>query len=235
MAFDGIMRTDHASHVRTTQYPVQTGVTMTDHAIVEPAELTIDIMMTDCAGNILTNDILGDFTIFGATNLLGKVGGTVAKIAVQANRMVQQALQQSTKGIFGSISQQNTGLGGLFGELSGPSAISDVGSGRSVNAWQALKTMQLERAPLTVVTRLQTYENMIIEELSAPDDYITLNALKCTVHLKQIIMANVAEMKVSKRLTTAAATSGGQQPVQPVGSNKTAAKAAADTVGNILG
>ena len=45
MAFDGIMRTDHQSSVRATQYPVQTGVVMTDHAIVEPAELTIDIMI----------------------------------------------------------------------------------------------------------------------------------------------------------------------------------------------
>jgi hypothetical protein len=232
MAFDGIMRTDHASHVRTTQYPVQTGVTMTDHAIIEPAELTIDIMMTDTAGNILTNDILGDFTVFGATNLLGKVGGTVAKIAIQANKMVQNALQQSTKGIFGSMTQQNTGLGGLFGELSGPSAISDVGSGRSINAWQALKTMQLERAPLTVVTRLQTYENMIIEELSAPDDYMTLNALKCTVHLKQIIFANVAETVESKRpAATAGPTSGGQQPTKGLETNKTALK----KIGEVLG
>jgi hypothetical protein len=207
---------------------------MTDHAIIEPAELTIDIMMTDTAGNILTNDILGDFTVFGATNILGKVGGTVAKIAMQANKMVQGALAQSTKGIFGSMTQQNGALDILQGELSKGSAIADVGSGRSINAWQALKSMQLERAPLTVTTRLQTYENMIIEELSAPDDYITLNALKCTVHLKQIIMANVAEMKVSKRLTTAAATSGGAPPVQPI-SNKTAAKATYDTLGNIIG
>lgn len=233
MAFDGILRTDHASHVRTTNYPVQTGVTMTDHAIIEPAELTIDIMMTDTAGDILTNDILGDFSIFGAANILGKVGGTVAKIAVQANKMVQGALAQSTKGIFGSMTQQNTALDILQGELSKGSAIADIGSGRSINAWQALKSMQLERSPLTVTTRLQTYENMIIEELSAPDDYMTLNALKCTVHLKQIIMANVAEMKVSKRLTTAAATSGGATPVQTIDNNKnkTALKAGAGMFG----
>ena len=91
--------------------------------------------------------------------------------------------------------------------------------------------MQLERAPLTVTTRLQTYENMIIEELSAPDDYMTLNALKCTVHLKQIIFANVAEVAVSQRKSTAAPTSGGKQPVQTMGSNKTALKAGAGLLG----
>ena len=231
MAFDGIMRTDHASHVRTTNYPVQTGVTMTDHAIVEPAELTIDIMMTDTAGDILTNDLLENFIGSGVTNVLGKTAGSIAKIAVKANKMVQGALAQSTKGIFGSMTQQNTALGGLLGEVSRPSAISDVGSGRSINAWQALKSMQLERAPLTVTTRLQTYENMIIEELSAPDDYMTLNALKCTVHLKQIIFANVAEVAVSQRKSTAAPTSGGKQPVQTMGSNKTALKAGAGLLG----
>ena len=89
MAFDGIMRTDHASHVRTTNYPVQTGVTMTDHAIVEPAELTIDIMMTDTAGDILTNDLLENFIGSGVTNVLGKTAGSIAKIAVKANKMVQ--------------------------------------------------------------------------------------------------------------------------------------------------
>ena len=235
MAFDGILRTDHASHVRTTNYPVQTGVTMTDHAIIEPAELTIDIMMTDTAGDILTNDILGDFSIFGAANILGKVGGTVAKIAVQANKMVQGALAQSTKGIFGSMTQQNTALDILQGELSKGSTIADVGSGRSINAWQALKSMQLERSPLTVTTRLQTYENMIIEELSAPDDYMTLNALKCTVHLKQIIFANVAEVAVSQRKSTAVPTSGGKQPVTTMNKNKTLAKATADAAGITAG
>jgi hypothetical protein len=165
--------------------------------------------------------------------VLGKTAGNIAKIAVKANKMVQNALAQSTKGIFGSMTQQNTALGGLFGEVSRPSAISDVGSGRSINAWQALKSMQLERAPLTVTTRLQTYENMIIEELSAPDDYRTLNALKCTVHLKQIIFANVAEIAVSQRKSTAAPTSGGQQSVQTV--NKTLAKAAADAAGITVG
>ena len=49
MYFDGILRTEHTSRVRTTNYPVQTGVVMTDHAIIEPAELTIDVMMTDTA------------------------------------------------------------------------------------------------------------------------------------------------------------------------------------------
>ncbi|WP_371374911.1 phage baseplate protein [Sporomusa aerivorans] len=59
--FDGIMRTEHVSRVRPTQYPVQTGVTMTDHAIIEPAELTIEVMMSDChTTSFVTNNIFLD-------------------------------------------------------------------------------------------------------------------------------------------------------------------------------
>jgi hypothetical protein len=92
--------------------------------------------------------------------------------------------------------------------------------------------MQLERAPLTVTTRLQTYENMIIEELSAPDDYMTLNALKCTVHLKQIIFANVAETVESKRpASTTGPTSGGAANGQALETNKTALKKTGELLG----
>ncbi|WP_371374909.1 phage baseplate protein [Sporomusa aerivorans] len=62
-------------------------------------------------------------------------------------------------------------------------------------AWMTLKAMQLARQPLVVETRLQTYQNMLIEELSAPDDVKTLNALKTTARLREIIVADVAETK----------------------------------------
>ena len=96
-----------------------------------------------------------------------------------------------------------------------PPALVQPGETRSINAWQALKQMQLERVPITVETRLQNYSNMIIEELSAPDDYKTLHALKCTVRLREIIFANVAETQVSAReSSTAGETAGGATPVE---------------------
>ena len=59
MYFDGIMRTEHVSRIRPTEYPVQTGATMTDHALVEPAEVTIEIMMTDAkASSYMQNPML---------------------------------------------------------------------------------------------------------------------------------------------------------------------------------
>ena len=231
MAFDGILRTDHQSTVRATQYPVQTGVNMTDHAIVEPAELTIEIMMTDAASdNLMGGGNMENFIAAGVGNILGETAGKVVKTAIQVKNTVSQLQVLADKAQ--SLSKQNTSLSSLISELSGSSLIAQAGPSRSVEAWGALKKMQLERMPLTVVTRLQTYENMIIEELSAPDDYMTLNALKCTVHLKQIIFANVAEVKESTRpACTKQSSEGGATPAQVQPPNKTAERAARDALG----
>ena len=217
MYFDGIMRTEHVSRVRPTQYPVQTGVTMTDHAIVEPAELTIDVMMTDTAtDNLASGNMLGDFVANTASHVFGQGVGDAIK--------VYNSLQNMDYSNFGDISAK-------------PGGVTQAGNGRSAKAWEALKAMQLARAPITVETRLQTYSNMLIEELSAPDDYMTLNALKCTVRLREIIFAGVAETKVSARAAaTADATKSGQQPVTTGdGPKKTALKAGLDAGGSILG
>ena len=73
------------------------------------------------------------------------------------------------------------------------------GDGRSVNAWTILRGMQLSRTPITVETRLHDYKNMIIEELSVPDDYKTYTALKCSVRLREIITVGVSNYTTSKR------------------------------------
>lgn len=46
-AFSGIMRTNHLLQVQATHYPVQSGSIMTDHAILIPAELDIDVKVSD--------------------------------------------------------------------------------------------------------------------------------------------------------------------------------------------
>lgn len=198
MYFDGIIRTEHASRIRPTQYPVQTGVTMTDHALIEPAELTIEVMMTDTSNNQ-----------FHSTD-------TILNLIYQSNNWLRNAYS------------------GLFGGLPcSPPAATGTGDGRSVDAWKALKAMQLSRVPLVVETRLGTYNNMIIEELSAPDDVKTLHALKATVRMREIIVADVAESKTSTRKASATATSSGQTPVSTA-PDKTAAKAGVDAIKGAL-
>lgn len=217
MYFDGIMRTEHTSRVRPTTYPVQTGVTMTDHAIIEPAELTIEVMMTDSPAG----------------------GASVGGLAV--------AVGETTGGILGSIfsgigladiAMSNMGIQGIypsnFGDLPcTPSMTLPGGEGRSIEAWKNLRSLLISRVPITVETRLGTYNNMLIEELSAPDDVKTLNALRCTIRMKEILFAEVAETKTSLRKSaTAEASASGQVPGDTSDDmQKTAAKRIEDAAG----
>lgn len=85
-------------------------------------------------------------------------------------------------------------------------------SPKSVTAYQVLRKLQDDRLPLAVVTRLAAYENMLIEQIAAPDDARTLYGLRATVTLRQIIMAQVSIKKVSVRPD--ATTAPGTRPVQ---------------------
>lgn len=192
--FDGIMRTEHVSRIRTTQYPVQTGVQMTDHAIVEPAELTVEVMMSDAETSeyVSTDPLLN--TLYQA---------------MQSIRIYNN---------FAALCAQPAML---------------TGDGRAAQTWLMLKRLQVSRVPITVETRLQTYVNMVIEELSAPDDVKTLHAFRATVRLREIFFAEVAETQTSARAAaTKDASNGGQQPVETGdGVNKTAAEAGAEKLG----
>lgn len=216
MYFDGIMRSEHVSRVRPTNYPVQTGVTMTDHAIIEPVELTIEIMMTDSSAD-------------SYMNLSPVVSGVLQKVT--GVPIIGNVLQSAplVKKIYDWYSN--------FRELPKmPDILTQPGENRSIATWKSLRAMQLSRVPITVETRLQTYHNMLIEELSAPDDVNTLHALRCTVRLREIIFASVAETAVSTRASASAAeSSSGQAPVQTGDDvNKTAARAILDAGGSIL-
>lgn len=197
-SFDGIIRTEHVSTVRPTEYPVQSGATFTDHAIIEPATLTIEVMMTD------SNNTYSGLNVSPVMNQISSILSTMNKLSNVAN-------------------------------LGKPAMFPQIGDGRSAASWPTLKAMQLSRVPITVETRLQTYKNMIIEELSAPDDAKTYNAAKATVRLREIIVAEVAETKTAARSAATAESSSGTVPVETGDSvNKTAAKAGIDTLGGIL-
>lgn len=170
---------------------------MTDHALVEPAEVTIEIMMTDAKAS-----------------------------SYMQNPMLPQGLPINPP-IFDHCWPD---LGGA------PDMLTMAKDGRSARAWMNLRKLQVQRIPITVETRLQTYHNMLIEELSAPDDVMTLHALRCTVRLREIIFAQVAQTETSARASASAEeTSSGQTPVQTGGGvDKTAASAIQDAVGGIF-
>ena len=155
--FDAIIREDHASTLRITEHPVQTGANIVDHAYQIPAHLTLEIGMSDAMDSL----VLGQWSSEPSTYI----------------------------------------------------------SGKSVSAYKKLKELQKSRLPLIVQTRLERYENMLIENISSPVDNSTVFGLKATITFRQIITAMVREEKVSIRPQISKETPlGTQQPTAPTAS-----------------
>lgn len=87
---------------------------------------------------------------------------------------------------------------------------------KSVSAYQMLKQLKETRLPLRVLTRLNLYENMVIEEINAQDDFKTQYGLKCMVTMKEIFVVEVSKTTVSARPQTTGTTNRNvQQPTEP--------------------
>lgn len=94
------------------------------------------------------------------------------------------------------------------------SAFTGTSSSRSVNAYKILRQLQKDRVSIDAITRLGTYQNMLIETISAPDDNKTLFGLKATVTLKEIFVVNVTTVKISKRAQKSESSNEGDQKAQ---------------------
>lgn len=145
--FDAVIKTDHTSKVTMTDHPVEVGANITDHAYVEPAEISLEVGVSDSAI---------DAGCFGTGN-------------------------------------------------------------RSVKAFQELRKLQHSREPLTVVTRLNTYKNMLISTISAPDDFTTMNSFKAIIMLREILIVQTETVTVSPRASaepqkTGSTNAGAKQP-----------------------
>lgn len=68
---------------------------------------------------------------------------------------------------------------------------------KSVNAYQTLKALQKLRVPLTVTTRLDVYSNMLIQNMTSPDDHRTLHGLRAFCTFEQILVATVNTKTIS--------------------------------------
>ncbi|WP_034438001.1 phage baseplate protein [Clostridium ihumii] len=87
-------------------------------------------------------------------------------------------------------------------------------SSRSVSAYKKLRELQSQRLPITIVTKLGTYKNMMIETISSTDDNKTTYGLRATITLKQIFVVNVATVKISERPHKSSTTNEGEQRVK---------------------
>lgn len=70
---------------------------------------------------------------------------------------------------------------------------------KSISAYEVLRQLKEKRQPLKVRTRLYYYENMLIENMTTNDDFKTGESLRCTVMMRQIMMASVSTGVVSAK------------------------------------
>lgn len=48
LVFDAILKTDHTSKITATSHPIESGANVSDHAFVEPKEISIEVGVSDC-------------------------------------------------------------------------------------------------------------------------------------------------------------------------------------------
>ena len=87
---------------------------------------------------------------------------------------------------------------------------------KSISCFQVLDALRQQRVPLTVTTRLKTYQNMVILDIPVEDEVQTRYGLRTPVLFQQIFVATIAAEGVSARTQTTDATSlGTTAPVPP--------------------
>jgi hypothetical protein len=90
---------------------------------------------------------------------------------------------------------------------------------KSVNAYQTLVSLAKARQPLTVTTRLETYTNMILTAIEAPDTVETRFGLKATVVFEELFTGTITSQQLSSRSDLTGATNLGTKSPLPVSSD----------------
>jgi hypothetical protein len=89
-------------------------------------------------------------------------------------------------------------------------------SSKSVNAYQTLKSIAKARQPLTLSTRLDTYMNVLLLDVSAPDSVETQFGLKASVVFEELLTGTVTTQQVSGRSDLTGSTNLGTKSPLPI-------------------
>lgn len=87
---------------------------------------------------------------------------------------------------------------------------------KSIGAFVTFQQLQSLRFPLTLSTRLNKYENMLIEEIHVHEDETTFHALKATVIFEQVLIGEVQTVPLSARSNQSNSSAPGASSVQAI-------------------
>lgn len=113
-------------------------------------------------------------------------------------------------------------------EIGMSDAMSGVGTNHSVNAYTTLRAIQSKREPVKLITRLKTYNNMVIASISAPDDQTTMFGLKANIYFQEVKIVGVSVVNVQQTVS-ASKSSGSSSSSSSSSSNTSSAKTSTTT------
>lgn len=184
--FDCYPQIQHQLTSTITSHPTQYGADFSDYQYEEPDVLVFQIGMSD--------------TMFDIVN--GQFNNAVAPLGTSGNVL--------TSDEFGDY---------LIGETTfidrlkyiKAKALSVFTSERSVNAYKILAKMKLQGIPFDCTTRLNTYHNMLIKDITIVEDNTTAHGLRATVTCQEVLITEVKEVQVQITQQITKTTSSGKK------------------------
>ena len=118
---------------------------------------------------------------------------------------------------------------GVSDAMTNAAVIAGASESRSVSAFQKLREIALARRPVSLITRLGTYSNMLVSSVSAEESADTMAALRAEITLKALNLVQTAEVSVQQTVSSgvssgafagyAAESSGGTRAAFPAAQN----------------
>ena len=113
--FDGFIKVDHSIELQTTSNPVETGASIVDHAYVKPAELTMEVMMSDVHQSLVPEQFTGaSFRSVNAWQVLRKLQSdripmsVFTRLGLYTNMLITKLATTDTAETFRALSAEVT-------------------------------------------------------------------------------------------------------------------------------
>lgn len=170
--FDVYTSINHSMTATVTNHPVQFGASISDHKYDEPDQLVFQIGMSDASQDLFAGQFSN--TRRNISEMFNGLKNSASFYGAGWNDLSKSSLKYAKKKAFDIVSES-----------------------RSVNAFNRLAELKVLGMPLTCVTRLHTYNNMIITSITTDDTNETKYGLRATVTLREIISPELQKVQVN--------------------------------------
>lgn len=178
--FDAIVREQHTLSAQATEHAIEgTGQARTDHVLQRP-----DVIVLECVAS--NTPVHAPETQDNGTREI-QVTGDVAAVADEQKR-------SSLFGLLNGAPGGDIALRSAFGARVTTKGF-DPPFNRRQDVWTELRRMKEAGEIIMVVTSLEVYFDMVIEEISAEATASNGNSLECTITLKRVLLTQSDTVK----------------------------------------